>query len=103
MFPLRDDNPTLGTSFATFLVIGLNAAVWIFVQGLGSEPALSKSVCQLGAIPGELLGRVPEGTSIPLGHGLACVIEGSPNWLTPLTSMFMHGGWFHIIGNLWFL
>ncbi len=31
------------------------------------------------------------------------MLSDSPNWLTPLTSMFMHGGWFHIVGNLWFL
>ncbi len=103
MFPLRDDNPTLGTSLATFLVIGLNAATWILVQGLGTEPALSSSVCRLGMIPGDLLGLVPEGTRVPLGRGLDCVIHGDPNWLTPFTSMFMHGGWFHIVGNLWFL
>jgi len=103
MFPLRDENPKLGTSIATILIIGINAAVWIFVQGLGSEPSLSKSVCVFGAIPGELLGRVPAGTQVALGGGLGCRIEGSPNWITPLTSMFMHGGWFHIVGNLWFL
>src|SRR5574342_635136 len=103
MFPLRDENPKLGTSVATLFIIGLNVAVWIFVQGLGSEPALSRSVCELGAIPGELLARVPAGTTVPLGGGLGCVVEGSPNWFTPLTSMFMHGGWFHIVGNLWFL
>ena len=57
MFPLRDENPTLGTSAATFAIIALNAAAWIFVQGLGSEPALARSVCELGAIPGALLGK----------------------------------------------
>jgi membrane associated rhomboid family serine protease len=103
MFPLRDDNPTLGTSLATFLIIGLNAAAWIFVQGLGSEPALSSSVCRHGVIPGDLLGLVAPGTSVPLGRGLQCVIRGDASWLTPLSSMFMHGGWFHIVGNLWFL
>lgn len=103
MFPLRDENPKLGTSLATLLIIGLNAAVWIFVQGLGTEPALSRSVCELGAVPGELLGRVAAGTIVQIGPGLACQVEGSPNWITPLTSMFMHGGWFHIVGNLWFL
>jgi membrane associated rhomboid family serine protease len=102
MFPLRDDNPTLGTSFATFLIIGLNAAAWIFVQGLGMEPALSTSVCRLGVIPGDLLGLVAPGTRVALGPGAQCVL-GEPNWLTPFTSMFMHGGWFHIVGNLWFL
>jgi membrane associated rhomboid family serine protease len=103
MFPLRDDNPKLGQSLATLLIIGVNIAVWFFVEGFGREPALSRSVCEFGAIPGELLGRVAPGTLVPLGGGLACQIEGSPNWITPLTSMFLHGGWFHIVGNLWFL
>ncbi len=102
MIPLRDENPTLGTSAATFAIIGLNAAAWIFVQGLGSEPALVRSVCELGAIPGAILGQLPPGTAVVLGPGAQCVI-GEPGWHTLLTSMFMHGGWFHILGNLWFL
>ena len=46
MFPLRDDNPTLGTSWVTFLIIGLNALVWIFVQGVGSGLPLASSICR---------------------------------------------------------
>ena len=102
MIPLRDDNPTLGASIATFAIIGLNFAAWIFVQGLGVEPALARSVCELGAIPGELLGNVSPGVAVPLGPGLSCVV-GESGWYTVITSMFMHGGWFHILGNLWFL
>jgi len=102
LIPLRDDNPTLGASLATFAIIGLNALAWVLLQGLGGEAALARSVCELGAIPGELLGRVPMGTVIPLGPRTACVI-GEPHWSLLLTSMFMHGGWFHILGNLWFL
>jgi len=102
VFPLRDENPTLHASIATFALIGLNAAAWIFLQGLGSEPALSVSVCRLGAIPGALLGTAPPGTAVSLGPHLSCAIGGE-NWLTVLTSMFLHGGWFHIVGNLWFL
>ena len=56
MFPLRDENPTLSASWATLVLIALNGAAWFFVQGLGTEPALSSSVCTLGAIAGELLG-----------------------------------------------
>lgn len=103
MFPLRDDNPTLGTSVATLAVIGLNFAAWALLQGLGTEPALVESICELGAIPGELLGRVPAGTLVPLGPGAACRIDGDPDWLTAVTSMFLHGGWFHLLGNMWFL
>lgn len=103
MFPYRDDNPTLATPFVTFLLIALNAAVWIFLQGMGTEPGLSRSVCELGLIPGEFLGRVTEGTTLRLGPGTACVLGVDRTWYTPLSSMFMHGGWLHLIGNMWFL
>jgi membrane associated rhomboid family serine protease len=102
LIPLRDENPTLGASVATFIIIGANIAAWITVQGLGTEPALARSVCELGAIPGALLGSVPAGSSVALGPGLDCVV-GRGGWHTVLTSMFMHGGWFHILGNMWFL
>ena len=69
MFPLRDDNPTLATPLATLAIIGLNLLVWVFVQGLGTEPALSHSVCELGLIPGELLGYVKPGARVELGPG----------------------------------
>ncbi|HEX3234323.1 MAG TPA: rhomboid family intramembrane serine protease [Gemmatimonadales bacterium] len=103
MFPYRDDNPTIGTPFVTLLIIVANAAVWVLVQGAGMEPGLSKSVCELGLIPGEFLGRVAEGTSIPLSPTAACVLGVERHLYTPLTSMFLHGGWLHLIGNMWFL
>ena len=102
MFPLHDDNIRRGPAIVTTLIIVLNLLAWAFVQGLGTEPALSHSVCTLGLIPAELLGHARPGTLIPLGEGVTCVI-GHPNWLAPLTSMFLHGSWIHIIGNLWFL
>ncbi len=103
MFPYRDDNPTLTTPVVTFILIGLNAAAWILVQGMGTEPMLSRSVCDLGLIPGEYLGRIPEGYSLPLSRTTTCVLGGDTSPFTPLTSMFLHGGWFHLIGNMWFL
>jgi membrane associated rhomboid family serine protease len=103
MFPLRDDNPTLGTSVVTFLIIGLNALAWIFIQGLGSDLPLAASICQYGLIPGELLGRVSPGTKVPLGDGLACVLATGGSGWSVVSSMFLHGGWFHLIGNMWFL
>jgi membrane associated rhomboid family serine protease len=102
MFPIRDDNPTLGTPAITVVLIGLNVAAWILVQGMGAEPMLSQSVCELGLIPGELLGRLPAGSTLQMSRDMSCVI-GPPHWYTPLTSMFLHGGWLHLIGNMWFL
>jgi membrane associated rhomboid family serine protease len=84
-------------------VIALNALVWVVVQGMGTEPLLSESVCELGVVPGELLRMAAVGTAVPLNPEAFCVVSGTPNWWTPLTSMFLHGGWFHILGNMWFL
>ena len=103
MFPLHDDNPRLSWPAVTALLIALNVLCWVFVQGYGTERALAGSLCRFGLIPAELLGLAPAGLQIPLTPGLACVIDGDAGWLSPLTSMFMHGGWMHIIGNLWFL
>ena len=103
MFPVRDDNPTFLAPVTTAGIIALNAAVWVFVQGLGAEPRLSASICQLGLIPGELLDIIPPGSRIALGHGLYCPVTGELAWTNVLTSMFLHGGWFHLIGNMWFL
>jgi len=103
VFPIRDDNPHFLTPIATYAITATNAAAWIFLQGLGSEPALSQSLCTLGLIPGELLQTLAPGTAFPLGEGLRCVISDRAAWHTLLTSMFLHGGWMHIAGNLWFL
>jgi len=95
VFPLRDDNPTEGIPWVTLLVIGACVGVWVLVQGAGLDPAsLSGSVCALGAIPAEVAGRVAEGGPCRLG-GLT--------WQALFTSMFLHGGWFHLVGNMWFL
>jgi membrane associated rhomboid family serine protease len=103
MFPIRDENPCLHTSFATYTIIGLNVISWIWLQGLGMNPKLTISICEFGLIPGELLGNLKPGTEIYLGSGIGCIVQSKANLFAPLTSMFMHGGWLHIIINMWFL
>jgi membrane associated rhomboid family serine protease len=103
MFPYRDDNPTILTPVGTVVLIILNALAWVLLQGMGTDPALTRSVCTLGLIPGELLQQVEAGTRVRLGPEADCVLGGTPTWHTLLTSMFLHGGWFHLIGNMWFL
>jgi len=104
MIPISDDNPTLRTPIVTYLLLGAIGATWVFVQGAGlNGMALAASVCDLGLVPGELTGRAPVGLPVPLGEGLACVVDTEPiNRLTPLTSMFLHGGWGHLLGNCLF-
>ncbi len=103
MFPIRDENPTLRPAVSTGALMAANVLVWIFVQGMGSDPALAESICRLGLIPGELLGSLPPGTGVALGPGYTCFTGGSESWPTSVSSMFMHGGWMHLIGNMWFL
>ena len=105
MIPISDDNPTLRTPVVTYLTLAGIWGVWLFIQGAGfNTQALAASVCNLGMVPGELTGMAPQGLAVPLGDGLACVVDAEPiNRYTPLTSMFLHGGWGHIIGNSLFL
>lgn len=102
MFPLRDENPTELVPFVTVLFIAANAAVWLLVQGAGTGDAFIGSLCEYGTIPGELTGRLASGTTVPLGPEHACR-TGGLTFETVLTSMFMHGSWMHLIGNMWFL
>jgi membrane associated rhomboid family serine protease len=103
VFPYRDENKTLRTPLATLALIALNVAAWVFVQGAGSEHTLAASVCNLGLIPGELTLLARPGAGFPLGHGVACLVDPgrAPEHL--LTSMFLHGSWAHLLGNMWFL
>jgi len=103
VFPYKDENPAELTPVVTLGIIAVNVVAWLFVQGAGSDEALARSVCQLGLIPAEVLRSASAGTSVPLGPELRCVLTADPHWWTVLTSMFMHGGWFHLLGNMWFL
>src|SRR5690348_9101332 len=103
MFPYRDENATLRTPYVTLLLIALNVVVWLVVQGGGASLPLARSVCNLGLIPGELTGAVPPGTRFPLGDGLVCVTDPGRQVSHVFTSMFLHGSWMHLLGNMWFL
>lgn len=103
MFPIRDDNPRVLFPFVTYGIVILNALSWIFLQGLGMEPVLSSSVCQFGLIPADVLQALPGSTRIQLGPNAWCELGGSTSWHTLFSSMFMHGSWLHLIGNMWFM
>jgi len=105
MFPIGDENPTLRTPIVTYLLLATLLAVWILVQGAGFDAhALGASVCNLGLVPGELTHQARVGTGVPIGPGMSCLVDREPiNLLTPLTSMFLHGSWMHLLGNGLFL
>ena len=79
MFPLRDENPRVHFPYATIAIIAVNALVWLLVQGLGSQYALAESLCLYGLVPGDLLGNLTPGTSIPLAANLLCQFDTVAN------------------------
>ena len=103
MFPYRDENQTLRRSYVTLVFIALNALAWILVQGAGAAMPLMESVCNLGLIPGELTGSLPPGTGFPMGEGAVCLTDPGAQVSNVLSSMFLHGSWMHLLGNMWFL
>lgn len=104
MIPLSDDNPTLHTPFMTYAILGAIVGTWILVQGGGLDASrLAATVCDYGMVPGELTHQAPLGAGVPIGPNMACVVDDHAiNVLTPITSMFLHGGWMHLLGNCLF-
>jgi membrane associated rhomboid family serine protease len=103
VFPYHDENQTLRTPIVTFVLIALNVCVWLFVQGAGATLPLARSVCNLGLIPGELTASLSPGTPFPMGEGLVCLTDPGRQIPNVLSSMFLHGSWMHLLGNMWFL
>ena len=96
MIPIRDDNPQFRMPVVTYSLIGLNVLFWLVLQGFGAEPHLTDSICSLGLIPADLFGAAANAQVI-------CPVDAGGGWSTLLSSMFSHGGWMHLIGNMWFL
>src|SRR5687768_1903674 len=103
MFPYHDENETQRTPYVTMALISASTLTWLVVQGAGSDLPLAESVCNLGLIPGELTQSLPPGTGFPMGDGIACLTDPGPQYRNVLTSMFLHGSWMHLLGNMWFL
>src|SRR3546814_5160720 len=89
MIPIHDDNPTTIRPVVTIALIAVNALV--FLWELGLPPGRREDVFYaLGVVPAVLLGddRLPS------------ELGAVPAEIAVLTSMFLHGGWMHLIGNM---
>jgi membrane associated rhomboid family serine protease len=92
MIPLRDDNVAARTPIVTRTLVGLCVLVFLWQMTLGAQGGQA-AVYSLGVIPAVLLGR----ETLPAELALV-----SPP-LTVITSMFMHGGFMHLLGNMLYL
>ena len=80
-------------------IIAINALVWLFQLTHGVD----LSVLDYGAIPSWILHGTRDGALVLPGVGPVWLHQEVPYPFTVVSSMFMHGGWLHILGNMWFL
>ena len=93
LIPLKDENPLRFIGFAYVTVALIAACVLTYVWQVSLGPAQERMILALGAIPAVITGDKA------LPAGLAVV----PAHLTLVTSMFLHGSWLHLGGNMLFL
>ncbi len=92
MLPFRDDQPRYSTPWVNYFLIGLNLMIFLFEATLDPR-SLDLLIRQFGVVPSHL----------------AAFLAGSHRYTLPaivlpfFTSMFLHGSWMHVIGNMWFL
>jgi len=95
MLPLKDDQPRYSTPYVNTFLIGLNLLIFFlqFVQEIQDPRGAELFARQFGEVPAHL----------------AAFLNGSHRYTLPdvvlpfFTSMFLHGSWMHVIGNMWFL
>jgi membrane associated rhomboid family serine protease len=92
MLPIRDDQPRYSTPWVNSFLIGLNLVIFFFEATLDPR-SLDLLIRQFGVVPSHV----------------AAFLAGSPRYPLPavvlpfFTSLFLHGSWLHVIGNMWFL
>jgi len=92
MFPVHDENPISIVPLVTYAVLA--TCVGVFLWQVTRTPDVQQVIVySLGAIPAAVLGDNPFGTQY----------ASVPDEATVFTSMFLHGGWMHLIGNMLFL
>lgn len=84
MFPLRDTVRSRSFPVVNYGLIALNALVFLFEASLGTR-AFERFIAAYGVVPAQVSLVQPF------------------SWLTLFTSMFLHGGWFHLLSNMWVL
>jgi membrane associated rhomboid family serine protease len=95
-FPIRDDQPRFNKPVVNYFIIALNIAVFVLIEvpaQMQGTRSFAFLVAQYGLIPHDLTRALAGVPQYPVGANL----------LTILTSMFLHGDWQHILGNMWFL
>jgi membrane associated rhomboid family serine protease len=90
-FPLKDENPTKTFPYMTLLIIATNCIVFFFELAVGHSQRVFL-LAKYGVVPYEITHAVDKVPKVLFGP-----------YITLVTSLFLHGGFLHILGNMWFL
>lgn len=90
MFPIRDNIRSYSTPLVVYIIVAVNVVVFLF-EIAGGDAAMETMVRTFGLVPFDLL------------KGLTADVLQPLVWLTLVTNLFFHGGWLHLIGNMWYL
>ncbi|MBI3292461.1 MAG: rhomboid family intramembrane serine protease, partial [Elusimicrobia bacterium] len=85
MLPLRDNIPSQQRPWICYLLIAANVFAFIHEVHAPTPEALETMLFTWGVVPARISWEMPTA------------------WVTLVSSMFLHGGWMHLIGNMWFL
>jgi membrane associated rhomboid family serine protease len=92
MLPIRDDQPRYSVPWVTRFLIALNLLIFLFEATL-DDRSLNLLIAQFAVVPSHVAAFLAGSPTYPL-----------PSILVPfLTSLFLHGSWMHVLGNMWFL
>ena len=86
-FPFSDDNPATNRPYICYILIGISCFIFLWQATLPTD-LNNNAIYNFGVVPASLLGEKE---------------AYIPSFLTIFSSMFMHGGWMHLIGNMVFL
>ncbi|HET9770185.1 MAG TPA: rhomboid family intramembrane serine protease [Acidimicrobiia bacterium] len=112
VIPLRDDNPTRTKPVLTIVIIAVCIYVFAAVQPKGGEAGEVEFLVEHAAIPCEVVHAEPISNNLArqcdgqLETNLPASVEPFPDknvWLALVVSMFLHGSWLHLLGNMLFL
>lgn len=107
VIPLGDENPTRRRPWLTWLVLALNIVVFVAVQPWWADECTQRGFfTDYGAIPAELVRGEPLDAGEVAAANPDCQLGGNedkPVYASAVFSLFLHGGWLHLLGNMLFL
>ncbi len=94
MIPIGDANPTRRTAVVTYGLIAVTVLVFLYelrLQSTGGTEAVGRFIALWGVVPREVSAALARADLL------------SPTWLTVFSSLFIHAGWAHLLGNMLYL